>query len=111
MKIVSGDEYMSKVKWVTFWYFAASVGSLLVGGAFGVAAIKGDILQSRQDSKDQIVSVYNRLDKKIDSAQYKNDLQFQAIWNELKNKTGKFQGMGYFTERYVNGKLVLIPVH
>lgn len=113
------NEYMRNVRWTTFGYFAFAVASLLVGGAFGVAEIKGDIKDTKIEGKEHYIAINH----KLDSIQHDNSIEFKDIWKAIKGidtskntKTiikylpAKKSKGEFFTERWINGKLYLLKV-
>lgn len=112
-------QYMRNVKWVTFGYAAFAVASLLIGGAFGVAAIKSDIKDTQTQSKEYYVATNH----KMDSIQHDNRTEISNIWSAIKalqpekeTKTivkylpAKKPKGSFFTQKWINGKLFMIPV-
>lgn len=94
-------EYMSNVKWVTAGYIGASTISIVIAMAGVYFGLKGDIKDSRIESKEQITAVSTMLNRKIDSNQHINELKFQQINLKLEQP--------FFTEKKVDGKLILVP--
>lgn len=110
---------MRNVKWTTFWYCAGTIASLLVGGTFGVAAIKGDIKTSSETEERHYVATNH----KIDSLNHDTKIELSNVWAAINNlpptknttiikKTIAPKGtVGLFTARYVDGKLGFFPVN
>lgn len=93
----------------------------VIGFAFSVAYFSGKIMERFGSAEKSIYALSVKIDKtdaKVDTLtnrqaenNYNNALQFQAIWNELKGRSGsKRSGSGYAIERMVNGKMTLVPV-
>lgn len=97
---------MRNVKWTTFFYAAFTIASLLVGGTFAVATIRGDI--KLNGDREQVH--YVATNHKIDSIQHDNKIEFRDIWKAIKAIDSPIvRKPVYVTERLVNGKLILIP--
>lgn len=117
---IERSEYMRNVKWTTGIYLLGSTVSIVLAVAGVYWGLKGDIKDNRQEAKSQIQNVYYRLDKKMDSLQSSNERHFDLIDNRFDNlpasKTvivrSKPVGaaVGYFTQRWVDGKLGFFPV-
>lgn len=117
MTVEQSNEYMKNVKWTTAGIVFSSTISLVVALVWFSSDIKQDIVKSRSESKEQITAVYSALNRKIDSNQHTNDLQFQSIWfqlNEAKPVSKKAvrtpSKTGCFIQKYINGKREFIPV-
>lgn len=112
------EQYMKSVKWTTFFYVAFAAGSLLVGGAFGVATIRDDIKDNRTQSKFDYIKVNNKIDSSnMQSAAKFNDvinrldkLEIQINERPLGNVRGNHANQGYSYQRIINGKLVTINI-
>lgn len=83
MTIEQQNEYMKNVKWTTAIYVCASCGSILIAIAGAYFGLKGDIKDSRTESKEQIRSVSVSLNRKIDSIHALDNLKFQEIYFKL----------------------------
>lgn len=94
-------EFMNNVKWITAGYVLASTVSIVLAIAGVYYGLKGDIKDSRIESKEQITAVATMLNWKIDSNQHVNELKFQQINLKLEQP--------FFTEKKVDGKLILVP--
>lgn len=95
------SQYMEDVKWSTMLFqvvpAVVSILIAIIGCYFG---LKGDIKDSRTESREQITAVATMLNKKIDSVQHKNDMHFQKIDTKLEplfNTSGE------------QGKLIFVP--
>ncbi len=105
---MSNQEFSNILKGVTIaqiFNMIFIVGSLSVGGAFGVAAIRGDI------TANAVTEQIHHIETKHSIDSMKNDMS--AIWSEirmLEKRPVHNSSYSNVTERYINGKLVLIPV-
>lgn len=95
-------EYMSTVKWTTALYIGVSTISIVLAIAGVYYGLKGDIKDSRTESKEQITAVATMLNRKIDSNQHINEMKFQQINLKLDQP--------FYTEKKDNGKLIFVPV-
>ncbi len=111
------SQYMKNVRWTTFWYAAFTAISLVITGTLGVASIRGDIKTLAITEQSHYVSTNH----KIDSLQHDNNIEFKDIWKAIRANDSIKQAIrvvyknrprsnSYVTERWINGKLVLIPV-
>lgn len=118
---IERNEYMSNVKWATGLYFLCSTITLVITILGAYYGLKGDIKDTRQDAKGQIQSVYIRLNSKIDSIQNLNERHFDNVENRIdaipspktvvvRPRPEKGSTVGYFTQRWVDGKLGFFPV-
>jgi hypothetical protein len=109
---------MRNVKWTTFWYCAGTIASLLVGGTFGVAAIRGDIKDSRTVAHNENVTLKHYVDSlhhddAVDLGELRAAINnIPPIKNTTIYKTTAIPkgAIGLFTARYVDGKLGFFPV-
>lgn len=109
---------MGNVRWVTFGYAAFAMASILIGGAFGVAEIKADIKDTKSEGREHYVNINH----KLDSIQHDNKIEFRDIWNAIKGidssknervivkyMPAKKPKGEFFTQKWVNGKLYMVP--
>lgn len=116
------NEYMRNVRWSTARNILVSTISLVLTGAGGYYGLKGDIKDSRAESKEQIRYVFTVLNNKIDSLQRGNVENFKDLASQIngippiKNTTiikhipVKPNTPRLYIEKWVNGKLAFIPV-
>lgn len=104
------NEYMKNVRWTTGLYVFGSTISIVLAMAGVYYGLKGDIKDTRTEDREQIQSVSNRLNSKIDSLQNYNVLQFQEIRQQFESKAESHSTSKLFTEKWVSGKLTFIPI-
>jgi hypothetical protein len=112
MSPLERNEYMKNVRWTTALYVGASAIGIMLSICGLYFGLKGDIKDGRTEARELITYFSTKTNFKIDSIQHLNELQFQEIREELinnKNIKNPFVNR-FFTEKYVNGQLVLIPV-
>lgn len=115
---IERSEYMRNVKWTTGIYLLGSTVSIVLAVAGVYWGLKGDIKDNRQEAKSQIQLVWFRLNSKIDSVQNLNERHFDQMETRINNipqprtiiVRPKSPTVGYFTQRWVDGKLGFFPV-
>lgn len=96
---------MKNVRWTTALYTAVSAASILLAIAGVYYGLKGDIKDTRTETKELFVAVNH----KLDSIQHDNTIEFKNIWNEL----GRQKNSGSWVTEYKSpdGKLHLKAVN
>jgi len=95
------SQYMKNVKWSTMLFqVVPAVVSILIAIIGCYYGLKGDIKDSRIESKEQITSVATMLNRKIDSVQHLNDIKFNTINLKLEP---------YSNPKGEPGKIIFIP--
>lgn len=102
LKMTDRQEYMSNVRWTTALYIGASTISIVIAIAGVYYGLKGDIKDSRTESREQITAVANMLNRKMDSINHVTDLKIQQINMKL--------GDAAYTEKKKDGSIYLVPI-
>lgn len=115
------NEYMRNVKWATAKSTAVSAASILLAIAGAYWGLKYDIKDSRTYAHNELVAAVDSITLHEERTQHKNDMQFQAIWNELKSKPNPIKviyrtlpsvSSGFYTQhRDNNGNLSFQPIN
>lgn len=110
------NAHMTKLQGRLIVWIVMCIIPLIVSGTAGVMAIRGDIKDGRQQSHTENVS----LKRYVDSLHHDNKIEFKDLWKAIKSIDSPSQTkviyrnkpthQGYFTELWVNDKLVRIPV-
>ncbi|MCW3111354.1 MAG: hypothetical protein JWQ09_5860 [Segetibacter sp.] len=117
------NETMRNVRWTTFIYTSASAASILLAIAGMYWGLKGDIKDNRVTSHIELNAAVDSIKMSEQRTQQMNELNFQSIWNEIKNIENKTPASKiiyrykqakniYFTERKdpATGKISYIPI-
>lgn len=114
---------MRNVRWSTAIYLFVSTISIVLAIAGIYYGLKGDIKDGRAEAKEQIRFVFTTLNSKIDSLQRMTNDNIKDLADQIseipapKNTTiikhikpvGK--PIPLFTEKWINGKLIFVPVY
>ncbi len=120
---MSNEEHAKSLKDVKFTmnvYSLVSLGSILLAIAGVYYGLKGDIVETRTYSREQIEHATNRLNTKIDSIHSSDLLEFQDIRQQLSTLSNTSTvtrrtyahpavSYGLYIQRMINGKLTFIP--
>lgn len=115
------NEYMRNVKWTTAGIVFSSTVSLIVGLVWFCSDIKGSIKDvsnavkdARTEAREQLTAAVTSINRRIDSNEFHHKNDIQAIWvvlNGNKPQPAIPPGFKFFTEKRVNGKIVIVPVN
>jgi hypothetical protein len=119
------NEYMKDVRWTTAIYAAISAISVIVAIIWFCSDIKASIKDTGVTANMHLTAAVTSINRKQDSLQHLNDLQFMAIWDEINSNSGTtvkrnnaramtpakpFSPNGCVIERYINGHLTFVPI-
>lgn len=115
------NEYMRDVKWKTALAIFGSAASILIALVWFCSDIKESIKDTGINADKHLTSAVTSINRKQDSLQHLNDLQFLAIWDAVDNikppvQEKKYQYKvapqqnGCMIERYVDGHLTRTPI-
>lgn len=115
------NEYMRNVKWTTAGIVFSSTVSLIVGLVWFCSDIKGSIKDvsnavkdARTEAREQLTAAVTSINRRIDSNEFHHKNDIQAIWvvlNGNKQPQQLQQNLKFYTEKKVNGKVVLVAVN
>lgn len=108
------DEYMKGVRWKTAAYAVGTWTTIILAIAGAYYGLKADIKDSKSECKEMIAI----LNKKMDSTQQVNGIQFQKIQDDISAISDRTTVVNHIIhkgsiagyERWVNGRLTFIPI-
>lgn len=110
---------MRNVKWTTALYVVGSAISIIIALVWFCSDIKDSIKDTGTIADKHLTAAVTSINRKQDSLQHLNDLQFMAIWDRVDNIAKEpvnnkpirnRQPNGCMIERYIDGHLTRIPI-
>lgn len=83
------SQYMRNVKWTTAGIVFTSTMSVIITIVWFAAEIKSDIKDSKGAAHNELSAAVDSIKINAERTQHKNDMNFQSIWNEIKNIENK----------------------
>lgn len=109
------NEYMKNVKWTTAGIVFSSTISMIIALVWFTSDIKAEIKNNSVVAHTELLQAVDTIKMDNERRDHRNDLQFQALWNELKNIRPsiiyKYKTASFYTQhKDAHGNLTFQPI-